>query len=379
MKRLLRLVLMFVLAFAGLVFARGVTTRADLQQPASFEAALAKFDADVAQRLAADAGGFVSVAVFRGDTIVWSKGYGMADIELKLAANDLTIGRIGSISKTFTAVALMQLVERGTISLDDPVEKYLPEIRNLAKPPAGAKTITFRMLASHTAGLQREPGLPDAAAGPIAEWENKVLASIPTTGFLTPPGTAYAYSNIGFGILGLAVSRAAKTPFMDLVTKQVLTPLAMTSSTYVVKSHDLLDRLAVGYMRDAATGKLTSDLPTREHLGRGYKVPNGGIYSTTGDLARFAAALMGEGKVQVLTQRSREEMMRPQAPSTVYGFGLMIRTTNGETFIGHGGSVAGYNADLLFNPRTKLGVAVLRTTSYNPPTTPLLQQLVATR
>jgi CubicO group peptidase (beta-lactamase class C family) len=159
----------------------------------------------------------------------------------------------------------------------------------------------------------------------------------------------------------------------------VLTPLAMTSSTYIVKTPDLLDRLAVGYVRDRDTGKLSSDLPTREHLGRGYKVPNGGIYSTTGDLARFAAALMGLGRTHMLTQKSRDEMMRPQAPATVYGLGLMIRTTNGETFIGHNGSVAGYNADLLFNPRTKLGVATLRTTVYAPTIASLLQQLVASR
>src|SRR5262249_2019529 len=156
-------------------------------------------------------------------------------------------------------------------------------------------------------------------------------------------------------------------------------PLALASSTYVVSSPDLASRLAVGYVRDRTTGKPSSDLPTREHLGRGYKVPNGGIYSTTGDLARFAAALMGEGRAQVLSQKSRDEMMRPQAPATEYGLGLMIRTTNGETFVGHGGSVAGYNADLLFNPRTRLGVATLRTTTYNPPTAALLQQLVALR
>jgi CubicO group peptidase (beta-lactamase class C family) len=372
-----RLALLIVLAFVGLVGARVVATTTDVAQSATLDAALATFDADVARRVAEDAGGFASVAVFNGDTVIWSKAYGWADIEHKIAANDRTIGRIGSISKSFTAVALMQLVERGTISLDEPVEKYLPEIRNLAKSPAGAKAITFRMLASHTSGLQREPDLADAATGPIAEWEAKVLGSIPATSFQTPPATEYAYSNIGFGILGLAVSRAARTPFMELVTRQVLTPLGLASSTYVVSPPDLASRLAVGYVRDRATGKLSSDLPTREHLGRGYKVPNGGIYSTTGDLARFAAALMGEGRAQVLTRKSREEMMRPQAPATVYGLGLMIRTTNGETFVGHGGSVAGYNADLLFNPRTRLGVAMLRTTTYNPPTAALLQQLVA--
>ena len=115
---------------------------------------------------------------------------------------------------------------------------------------------------------------------------------------------------------------------------------------------------------------------TQEHFGRGYKVPNGGIYSTVGDMAKFAAALMGDSPVQVLSAESRSEMFTPQLPAKTYGIGLMIRDAGGRKFVGHGGSVAGYNGDLNFDPDSRVGVAMLRTTGYNPPTVRLLEQLV---
>ncbi len=342
-----------------------------------FEAAIAAFDAEVATGVAEDAAGCVSLAVFVGNEVVWAKGYGWADIEERVAATAETIGRTGSISKTFTAALMMQLAERGVLDIDDLVRDYFPEIASLASPPAGAAPITFRMLASHTAGLVREPDLRGAASGPIEGWEDKILESIPHTGFRTPPLTEYAYSNIGFGILGLASSRAADEPFMDLVTELIFEPLEMSSSTFIVDDAEMLARLSVGYSRNRRTGAVSAEQATREHAGRGYKVPNGGIYSTVLDMAKFAAALMGTSPVAILTDDSRREMLTPQAPAEGYGLGLSLNTAQGGVRIaGHGGSVAGYNAGLLFDPESKIGVAMLRTTSYNPPIGELLPRLV---
>jgi CubicO group peptidase (beta-lactamase class C family) len=342
-----------------------------------FEAAVAEFDAEVAAGVAEDAAGCVSVAVFIAEDVIWSKGYGWADIENRVACTENSIGRTGSISKSFTAVLMMQLVERGLIDLDDPVADYLPELRELADPPAGMRPITFRMLASHTAGLVREPRLEGAASGSIYRWEAKVLESIPYTGFNTPPGTEYSYSNIGYGILGLALSRAAGVPFMTLVEELIFRPLGMTSSTYIVNTPDLAARLSVGYSRDRETGEVSAEQATREHLGRGYKVPNGGIYSTVGDLEKFAAAMLGASPVRILSAESLAEVFTPQPPADGYGLGFSVRDEDGMTLVGHGGSVAGYNAHLLFELDSKIGVAVLRTTSYNPPVEDLLRELVA--
>jgi len=348
-----------------------------LAQFTPFEAALAKFDADVAAGMAADGAGCVSVAVFIGNNVIWTKGYGWADIEKRIAATPETIGRIGSITKSFTAVALMQIAERGILKVDEPVAKYFPLINGLANPPADMKPITFRMLASHTAGLIREPQLQGAASGSIYLWEDKILESIPRTSFGTPPLTEYSYSNIGFGILGLALSRAAKVPYVELVTEQILKPLGMSSSTFIVNTPEMLARLSVGYVKDRDTGKVSAEAPTGEHFGRGYKVPNGGLYSTVGDLAKFAAAMMGEAPAQIISADTRSEMLTPQLPAKTYGLGFMLRESQGRKTVGHGGSVAGYNADLTFEPESKIGIAVLRTTAYNPPTARLIEQLVA--
>jgi CubicO group peptidase (beta-lactamase class C family) len=342
-----------------------------------FEAAIANFDSEVAAGVAKDAAGCVSFAVFIGNKVIWTKGYGWADMENRVPAGPDTIGRIGSITKSFTAVALMQLAERGLVKIDDPVEKYFAQIKGLAGTPENMRPITFRMLASHTAGLVREPQLADAASGSIYLWEDKILQSIPKTGFQSAPLTEYSYSNIGFGILGLAISRATKVPYMELVREQILKPLGMTSSTFILDNPDLWERMSVGYVRDQKTGKVSSEAPKKEHFGRGYKVPNGGIYSTVGDLARFAAAMMGEHPVKILSVESRKEMLTAQAPAKTYGLGFMVPEEGGPRIVGHNGSVAGYNADLAFDLDTRIGIAMLRTTSYNPPTRRLLVQLIA--
>lgn len=352
-----------------------------------FEAAIAAFDAEVAAAVAEDAAGCVTIAVFVGDDVIWAKGYGWADIENRITATPRTIGRTGSISKSFTAVLMMQLVERGVLGLDDPVGNYFPESDGFADRPADAVPVTFRMLASHTAGLIREPDLEGAASGPIYAWEDKILESIPKTRFQTKPLTEYSYSNIGYGVLGLASSRAAGVPFMDLVTDLIFSPLEMTSSTFIINTPQMTERLSVGYSRrrilDEVTGErigseISAEQATQEHFGRGYKVPNGGIYSTVLDLAKFASAMMGESTVAILSDESRAKMLVPQAPAEGYGLGFMIRArADGITTVGHGGSVAGYNAGLSFELDSKIGVSMLRTTSYNPPIESLLRRLVS--
>jgi CubicO group peptidase (beta-lactamase class C family) len=310
--------------------------------------------------VAADDIGSITAAVVAGDRVMWSEGFGWADRDAHVAARAETIYRIGSISKTFTAVVLAQLVDRKTLALDDAVEKYLPEVRGLASPRPGAKPVTFRQLASHTAGLIREPQLEGAAAGPIAEWEAKVLASIPRTSFDAMPGERFSYSNIGFGILGLALSRAAKTPFMKIVEDGIFTPLGMMRSTFIITDR-LRPLLSVGYANGGS--RIDADTPAREHLGRGYKVPNGGIYSTVGDLAKFIGALTGAGKT-VTSDAMRRAMMTKQTPEageSGYGFGLQLSASAGAiTVVGHGGSVAGYTAHMTFDPASKVGAILLR-------------------
>jgi CubicO group peptidase (beta-lactamase class C family) len=329
-----------------------------------FQAAISRFEAQLAKDVADDRIGSISAGIIVGNRIVWTKGFGWADIEGQRPGDADTIYRTGSISKSFTAALMMLMVEEGYFKLDDPVEKYFPEINNLAERPTNSESITFRHLASHTAGIVREPKLKGAASGPISLWENRILASIPKMSYQSLPGEKYSYSNIGFGILGLAVSRAVGRPFMDLMEEYIFEPLDMKNSFFILSEEHLL-HLAMGYVH-RRDGSVNPDFPALEHSGRGYKVPNGGIYSTVGDLLKFVAAMTGSLSPNIFTEGTRLELIKMQTPEggSGYGLGFSIGTDeDGFTSIGHGGSVAGYNANMAFDPESKIGVVIFR--NYN--------------
>jgi CubicO group peptidase (beta-lactamase class C family) len=330
----------------------------------SFQAAISRFEAKLAQDVAEDSMGSISAGVVIGNDVIWVNGFGWADIEKQIPADAETIYRTGSISKSFTAVLMMQMVEKGYFKLDDPVEKYFPEIRDLADKPEDAGLITFRHLASHTSGLIREPKLKGAASGPISQWEDKILASIPKTSYQSLPGEKYSYSNIGFGMLGLAVSRAVGKPFMDLIKENIFDPLGMTSSFFIL-TDEHISNLSMGYVQ-RRDGKVDAEFPAMEHAGRGYKVPNGGIYSTVGDLSKFVAAMTGASSEKIFSEEARKEILKRQTPEGGSGYGLGFfrqKDEDGFISIGHGGSVAGYNASMVFDPESKIGVVVFR--NYN--------------
>lgn len=327
------------------------------------------FSRQIAADVETDGIGGITAAVFKGDQVLWAQGFGWADPANRVPAGVRTIYRTGSISKSVTAILMADLVEEGTVALDDAVVDYLPEAAGFGDPRADTAPITFRQLASHTAGLIREPELEGAAAGPIEDWGFKILASIPHTRYDTLPGSRYQYSNIGYGVLGYALQRAAGTSFMDLVEDRLFEPLGMRSSTFIVDP-DLWRRVAVGFV-NWDDGTVDPELPALEHEGRGYKVPNGGVYATVGDLATFAAAVMGMTEHELLEPETRREVMTvqtPEEPDSGYGLGFSIRPVALEggddvRFVGHGGSVAGYNMYLVFEPESGYGVALGR--NYN--------------
>jgi CubicO group peptidase (beta-lactamase class C family) len=347
-----------------LLLAKGTVAGQDIaaqDPPQDWQEALARFSRQIAEDVQVDGVGGITAGVVVGRDLVWAQGFGWADVERRIPAGVNTIYRIGSISKSFTAVALLQLWERGYLELDDPVRGVLPELDQLPERPEGAQPITFRQLASHTAGLIREPRLEGSTDGPLEFWEDKILASIPTTGFYAPPGESYRYSNIGFGILGYSLSRVTGIPFMELVDASLFRPLGMHSSGFVV-TPAIAEQLATGYVQ-RRDGTVSAEVPYEEHVGRGYKVPNGGIYSTVGDLGRFVAGMTGAATVPVLGPEGRRLLRTSQTPEggSRYSFGFSISEVEGHPpLIGHGGSVAGYNAHLIFEPESQIGVVLLR-------------------
>lgn len=328
----------------------------------NWDVALDAFADEIAEGVGKDSvGGIVAGVVVDGD-LVWATAFGWADRADRRPMATSSVSRTGSISKAVTAVLMMRLVDRGLIDLDDPVRRYLTEVDRFTDARPEAPPVTFRHLASHTAGLVREPDWPDAAVGPIDLWEERVLESIPRTAFDSIPGARYQYSNIGFGTLGLALSRGADRPFRELVRDEIFVPLGMTGSAFVVVGAELEPRLATGYV--ARDGEISAERPFREHAGRGYKVPNGGVYSTVADLGRFLGAVSGVPGLRILTEESRHEMLSvqtPEDPADGYGLGFRITVDeHGRRIASHGGSVAGYNAHMAVDPAARIGVVMLR-------------------
>ena len=329
------------------------------------DAVIAAFAAQLAADVEADSAGSLAAAVVVDDSVVWTEAFGMADREAGSPAGPETLYRAGSITKIVTAVAALRLAAAGVIDLDEPVARRVPEIVGLAGLQTTDRPITIRDLATHTAGLEREPSSSLAARGARAGWKRKTLASIPLTERRSSPGSAYEYSNVGYAVLGLALERAAGRPFEVLVAAEVLEPLGMRNSFFAVPRRER-NRLAAGYV-NLENGPADPRVPRAEHRGRGYKVPSEGLYSTVGDLARLVMALSGALGDAVIDESSRAAML--VAPDVGgddragYGFGLQLTRLGGRLLAGHIGTVEGYKAYLVFDPATRVGAVILR--SYN--------------
>ncbi|HTI07698.1 MAG TPA: serine hydrolase domain-containing protein [Puia sp.] len=290
-----------------------------------------------------DVHGSISGAIIKNGKVIWAGAFGYVIRDKDIAADTSTIYRIGSITKTFTATILMQLVEERKVKLDDSVEKYLPEIKSL-KGYSDKTIITFRQLASHTSGLRREPGMPGASLGPVDQWESKLLSSIPYTSFKSSPGTHYQYSNIGYALLGLALERVSGVPYIQMVQQRIFTPLHMYNTFFSVPENKMAE-LAEGFvnLKKKVKDKINKNPSLQRVLDNplgGYTVPCGGIYSTPLDLAKFVIALMG--KTLLLQPESLSAMQIIPPGGRYYGLGLMLARYGKLDFIGHGGLVQGY-------------------------------------
>jgi CubicO group peptidase (beta-lactamase class C family) len=333
------------------------------QMPA-WDRPVSDFAEQLRQQVGEDAVGGIAAGIMVDGDLVWAQGFGWSDREKRVPMTASAISRTGSISKSVTALLLMRLVDRGVVGLDEPVERYLPEFARVSRRRMDADAVTFRHLASHTAGLVREPSnVREMVTGPLDLWEERIIESLANTAYDSIPGARYQYSNIGFGILGLALSRAAGRPFIEMVQSEIFGPLGMTGSSFAVVGSDLEPRLATGYVNTSG-GSVRAEQPAREHAGRGYKVPNGGVYSTVADLGRLLGAVAGVPGLRILSDESRLEMISVQTPEQAnrgYGLGFsVVVDADGDRVVSHGGSVAGYTAFMTVDPQTRIGVVLLR-------------------
>jgi len=328
-------------------------------------AGLQHVDSMVAAEFARDSLASLTIGVVTARGLVWTKSYGFADMATRRVADRSSVYRIGSITKMFTGLMVQQLVTDGKIRLSDPVERFYPEIREVQGYARLSAPITVLQLATMTSGLAREPKEEGPFwTGAVSQWDSTLHLALSHTGIEFTPGTAFQYSNIGYAILGATLGRAAGTPYVRWEKERILGPLDMRHTAFEIEPTIASD-VTRGY-EISDGGKVDGSQAVREGItGRGYKVPNGALFTTIDDLSRFLVLQMGFGPAQVIA-RSRLDSVYAGIPAATgalmggYGIGYSVERRGPYTWFGHNGAVAGYAASLLFDREHQIGVIVLR-------------------
>jgi len=297
---------------------------------------------------------------------VLAKAYGMADLEHDVKITPETIFEAGSVSKQFTAAAVLLLARDGKLSIDDPVRKYIPELPDYHVP------LTIRHMLTHTSGL-RDWGSVESIAGwprtTRAYTQDHVLEIVSHQKALNfTPGTHWSYSNTGFNLAAIIVSRVSGKPFSDFTRERIFAPLDMTHTSWRDDHTRVLKNRAIAYSeaRGAGAPGVDPGIDTVQHGPFHTDMPfedvygNGGLLTTVGDLLKWnenfttpkvgdAAFVAGQQQIGKFTDGT----------PVGYAFGLMVTTAGGQHVVEHSGSTAGYSAHLLRLPDEKISVAVL--------------------
>lgn len=290
---------------------------------------------------------------------VWMRGFGFADLERKLPMHTSAVFRMASITKTFTATAVLMLRDQGALRLDDPVVQYLPWFR-IQSDYTDEPAITIRQLLLHTSGLPREAAFP-YWTDHIFPSREEIRKKLPEQHATYPPDTRYKYSNLGITLAGEVVAAAAGTSYEAFVQERLLDPLAM-SSTSVFLTPEQMERLAVGYGRRLTDGSRERS-PGTSSAGL---APAANISSTVEDMARWASFHLGEDSTaagQPLRASTLREMHRLQwiNPGWRSGraLGFSVGKTDQRVTVSHSGWVGGYRSHLVLSPAERTAVIVM--------------------
>jgi CubicO group peptidase (beta-lactamase class C family) len=317
--------------------------------------------------------------------------HGLANRWKSRQVDEHTIFHYGSITKTLTAIAIMQLRDRRRLSLDDSVTRYIPELRLVHDPFGSMDNITIRMLLSHSAGFQN-PTWPYKQGKSWEPFEpttwNQLVAMMPYQEVMFQPGSRFSYSNPGFIYLARIIELLSGDPWETYVQKNIFAPLGLTHSYFGITPYYLEADRSHNYtlVRDSAGKETVTD--NGADFDPGITMPNGGWNAPLGDLAIYLAFLTnathGDATIQqrydtVLKHSSLEEMWRPLYPvplarnapagqSESMGLSFFIVPRGRATLIGHTGSQAGFLAFMYLNPANgKAVVATFNTSSDLPP------------
>lgn len=348
----------------------------------------------------AEAGGIVGAsALAMGDGRVVARHHvGFANRARGRRVDDETIFHYGSITKTLTAIAVMQLRDRGLLSLDDPVTRWVPELRSVNDPYGSHDEITLRMLLSHSAGFQG-PTWPWTRGQPWEPFEpttwDQLVAMMPYQQLLFEPGSRYSYSNPGFLYLARAIEKITGDAWQTYIQKNILAPLGLSRSYFGTTPYHLAADRSHNYALRADT--LTGELVVADEgadFDPGITIPNGGWNAPLDDVASYMAFLTGPAPDPetgrrwelVLSRSILEEMWEPVMPVTRDGTGaswsdvglsFFIEREAGRRIVGHTGSQANFRAFMYLDPEKRTAFLMVFNTSVEEGSDPGAGEFVA--
>ena len=329
-------------------------TQPILTSPQELETWLDEFIAEQMEKLHVPG---VTFSLVQNGELFFAKGYGYADLEQQIpVVADRTLFRVGSISKLFTATAIMQLVEKGLLNLDDDVNKYLPDFQIENNYP---QPVTIANLLTHTAGFDRRfIGMLALEASDVIPLGEYLAARMPAR--VRPPGEVIIGCNYGYALAGYIVELVAGIPFSQYIDENILQPLEMNNSSFELPSH-LAPNLALSY-RYKEKQKTYQSLPF-DYL---QIPPTGSLNATATDMAKFAIAHLQHGRFKsqrILAATTAQQMQQqqftndPRLPGVCWGFGEFLHNKHKQRAIGHGGGdvVSGFRSLFYLLPSHNLG------------------------
>ncbi|HEX8247450.1 MAG TPA: serine hydrolase [Pyrinomonadaceae bacterium] len=294
-----------------------------------------------------------ALAVVQGERVVFAKGFGAANVETGEPVTAEMLFRIGSMTKTFTALALLGLVEEGKLKLEEPLGNYVKGLN-----PKLAQ-ITLHQLLAHTSGL-RDEGRPYGAHDETAlletvrGWKEDYL--------FTEPGRIFSYSNLNYALAGAVIEETSGKPFADAMSERVYKPLGMSRATFrptVAMTYPLAQgHNARGNAKPVVVRPYTDNVP---NWAAGY------MFASVNDLARFAVAFLNDGKLdgkqaiaaKNIVKASSGSVDIPGLDAVKYGYGLRVEEIRGVAVVSHGGAIPGFGAQIIMSPRHRVAVIVL--------------------
>lgn len=299
----------------------------------------------------------MAMAVIQGDELIYSRGFGSADLEQGTPVTPETVFAVGSTTKAFTGALIGMLVDEGKMSWDDPVTKFLPDFELNIDSDDPAATVTLRDLLAHRTGFTRMGLL--WAGGKVSR--DEVLKTATRAEPWSPFREKFYYNNVTFSAAGMASGVAAGTSWDDLLAKRLLKPLAMKRATTSVRQAKRDDRLSLGY-RWQEEAQSHERVPMRS---LDSVAPAGAINANVLDMAQWLRFQLGRGTYEgrvLLSEAQHRETWRPQiqaGPGVGYGFGWMLREVDGRRVVEHGGNIDGFAAQVTLFPDEDLGFVLL--------------------